>query len=300
MLRAMEKLSADAKGRGLTTPIFDTELAAHKSERRGSANRDLLRLPACAAPPAPEYANLPKDNVRSARKDCAGSRHTSPLRSASRRFRRAPGPRIKNPVGRSHDVGIVLDDKNRVPQIPEVMKDFDQPVRIAGAGTDTTAHPARRACPRAATPAKSLTVSAVPHHPTSRRQPVERQILQPHVIQKAQPLADFPATACRQSPDSCGVNSSSEKNRNASSTVSAQISQIFRSLILTCRASSRSRDPLHAEHNEYPRYRLRNTRTCSLYFLKNRAEQASKKVRRETDLSENDRPAPPIRSPEIK
>jgi hypothetical protein len=34
LLEAMERLSADAKARGLTTEILDAELAAHNAERR--------------------------------------------------------------------------------------------------------------------------------------------------------------------------------------------------------------------------------------------------------------------------
>ena len=69
---------------------------------------------------------------------------------------------------------------------------------------------------------------------------------------------------------SCGLNSRPSKNLETSSTVMPHISQILRSLILTCRASSRSRLPWHSGHVEYPRYRLRNTRMCSLYFFRSR------------------------------
>src|SRR5579872_5409613 len=47
-------------------------------------------------------------------------------------------------------------------------------------------------------------------------------------------------------------------------------SQIFLPATFTCRASSRNRAPEHSEQTVYPRYRLRNTRTCNLYFLRSR------------------------------
>ena len=42
-----------------------------------------------------------------------------------------PRPKIENAIRRPHDVRIMLDHQNRIPQIAQVMKNFDQPVRIA-------------------------------------------------------------------------------------------------------------------------------------------------------------------------
>src|SRR5437660_8444574 len=71
-------------------------------------------------------------------------------------------------------------------------------------------------------------------------------------------------------PASCVVSVTSEKNCEACSTVRLQTSQILWPLIFTWRASTRSRAPPQVEQREYPRYRLRKTRTCSLYFLRSR------------------------------
>src|SRR5262249_39782391 len=60
------------------------------------------------------------------------------------------------------------------------------------------------------------------------------------------------------------------KKSFASSTVIEQTSQMFLPATFTCCASRRRRAPPHSEHVEYPRYRLRKTRTCNLYFFRSR------------------------------
>src|SRR5260370_2898123 len=64
------------------------------------------------------------------------------------------------------------------------------------------------------------------------------------------------------------VSFSSEKNTLASFTVSLQRSVIDCPVIRTARASARSRVPPHSGQVAYPRYLLKNTRTCSLYFFR--------------------------------
>ena len=43
---------------------------------------------------------------------------------------------VENAVGGAHDVGIVLDDENRVSQVAQVVQDLDEPVRIAAVQAD--------------------------------------------------------------------------------------------------------------------------------------------------------------------
>ncbi len=40
-------------------------------------------------------------------------------------------PKVENVVGGAHDVRIVFDDQNRVSQVAQVMKNLDEPVRVA-------------------------------------------------------------------------------------------------------------------------------------------------------------------------
>src|SRR4051812_37372445 len=61
------------------------------------------------------------------------------------------------------------------------------------------------------------------------------------------------------------------KNSAAASTVNCVSSRIFLPSIFTCSASARSLPPPHSGHCAYPRYLLKNTRTCSLYFLRSSA-----------------------------
>ena len=42
-----------------------------------------------------------------------------------------PGPEVQNAVGSLHDVGIMLYHQDRVPQIAQVVKDSNQPMRIS-------------------------------------------------------------------------------------------------------------------------------------------------------------------------
>ena len=79
---------------------------------------------------------------------------------------------------------------------------------------------------------------------------------------------EFPPGFYPQSWLALSVSCSSAKNRRASFTVSLHKSVIVLPLIFTARASARSRVPPHSGQVAYPRYRLRNTRTCSLYFLR--------------------------------
>src|SRR6267378_3543822 len=46
------------------------------------------------------------------------------------------GAEVENAVGGTHDVGIVLDDKDGVSQVAQVVQDLDEPVRISTMETD--------------------------------------------------------------------------------------------------------------------------------------------------------------------
>ena len=49
-----------------------------------------------------------------------------------------PGARaeIENAIGGAHDVGIVLDNENRVSQVAQLMQDLDEPRGIAAVQAD--------------------------------------------------------------------------------------------------------------------------------------------------------------------
>ena len=113
-----------------------------------------------------------------------------------------------------------------------------------GGAARSKARPARRACPPAASPAKSPAECAAPRRPKRRGKPVERQIFQPDVVQKAQALANFLQQLVRDRRLPAGV--SFELRRRSALHLPpscAQTSQMFLPLILTCRASARRRDP---------------------------------------------------------
>ena len=178
--------------------------------------------------------------------------------------------KIENPVRRAHDVRIVLHHQNRISQIAQVLQDLDQPVRVAAV------QPNRRLVQhiqRAHQPRSQRSRQLNPLRLASgkrRRQPVERQIFQTHIVQKAQPLADLLQQAARRSPLPPRSTEPRQRTSPHPPPSCAQTSQIFFPLIFTCRASSRSRVPRHSGQVEYPRYRLRKTRTCSLYFFRSR------------------------------
>ena len=47
-----------------------------------------------------------------------------------------PGPKVKNAVRRLHDVGIMLNHENRVPQIAQVVQNLDETMRVAAVQPD--------------------------------------------------------------------------------------------------------------------------------------------------------------------
>ena len=106
-------------------------------------------------------------------------------------FSPRPGPQIDDVIGRAHHVGIVLHHQDGVAQVAQLFENADQPGRIAAMQPDgwlvqnvTGAHQPRTEARRQL---DALRFAARKR----RRKPVERKILQPHVVQELQPLPDF-------------------------------------------------------------------------------------------------------------
>jgi hypothetical protein len=101
-------------------------------------------------------------------------------------FARA-GAEIENAVGGAHDLGIVLDHQDRVSQIAQVVQDLDEPVRVAAVQADgrLVEHVERADQPRSE---RGGELNALRFAARERRgEPVERQVFQADVVQKAQP-----------------------------------------------------------------------------------------------------------------
>ena len=100
-------------------------------------------------------------------------------------------PKVENPVRRSHDVRIMLHHQNRIAQIAQPVKNLDQPVRVPRMQPDRRliqhiqrAHQSRSQ--------RSRQLNALRLSPRERgRKPVQREIFQPHIVQKSQALADL-------------------------------------------------------------------------------------------------------------
>jgi len=163
-----------------------------------------------------------------------------------------PRPQVENAVGRAHDIRIVLDHKNRISQIAQIMQNFNKPVRIAAvqANRRLIEHIQRpdQTRPQRSRELNPLRLAAR----QGRSQPVQRQIFQPDVVEKAQPFAKFDQQLLGNRRLLHQERDPREK-RAASSTVMLHTWQMFLPSILTCRASTRRRVPPHSEHCEYPR-----------------------------------------------
>ena len=98
---------------------------------------------------------------------------------------------IENAVGGAHDVGIVLDDQDRVSQVAQVVQDLDQPMRVAAVQSDgrLVEHIQRADQPRSQ---RSRELNALRFAAGERGgEPVERQVFEADFVQEAQPLLDF-------------------------------------------------------------------------------------------------------------
>ena len=101
------------------------------------------------------------------------------------------GAEIENLVRCEHRVGIVLDHQQRVPQVAQAFQDLDQPVRVARMQSDRRlvehvqgAHQMRSQRSGQLNPLRLAAGK-------SGSQPVKRQIVETHFVQKTQSLLDF-------------------------------------------------------------------------------------------------------------
>ena len=98
---------------------------------------------------------------------------------------------IDDVVRRAHHVGIVLHHHDRVAQFAQFFQDADQPAGVAAVQSDgrLVQHVAGAHQPRAQTRGEldALRLAARERG----RQPVEREIVQPDVVQELQPLPDL-------------------------------------------------------------------------------------------------------------
>ena len=98
---------------------------------------------------------------------------------------------IDDVIGRPHHVGIVLHDDDRVAEIAQFFEDADQPRRVARVQADgrLIEHIAGAHQPRAEAGRKldALRFAAGER----RRQAVEREVMQPDIVQEFQPLPDL-------------------------------------------------------------------------------------------------------------
>ena len=98
---------------------------------------------------------------------------------------------VENVVGGAHDVGIVLDDEDRVSQIAQVVQDLDQPVRIAAVQADgrLVEHIQRADQTRTE---RSRQLNALRFAARERRgQTVKRQILEADFVEETQAFPKF-------------------------------------------------------------------------------------------------------------
>ncbi len=101
------------------------------------------------------------------------------------------GTEVENAVRRTHDVGIVLDDEDRISEVAQILQNLDQAVGVARMQTDRwfvenieRTHESR---PERSCQLNALRLTARQR----RRKPVERQIFQANVIHKTQALANL-------------------------------------------------------------------------------------------------------------
>ena len=94
-------------------------------------------------------------------------------------------------IGRAHNVGIVLHHENRVPQLAEFFENMDQPPGVTAVQPDRRLiqHVTRAYQSRAKAGGKLDALRFAARE--RRRQPVECQIVEPHVVQKLEALPDF-------------------------------------------------------------------------------------------------------------
>src|SRR5580700_466501 len=90
---------------------------------------------------------------------------------------------IEYPVRRPHNIRIVLHHQNRVPQIAQVLQDLDQAVRVAAMQADgrLIQHIERAHQPRSQRGSELNALRFTPRE--RRREAVERQIFQAHIVQ---------------------------------------------------------------------------------------------------------------------
>ena len=94
------------------------------------------------------------------------------------------GAEVENAVGGAHDVGIVLDDEDRVSQVAQVVQDLDQPMRVAAVQADgrLVEHIERADQARSE---RSCELDALRFAARKcRGKPVERQVFEADVVKK--------------------------------------------------------------------------------------------------------------------
>src|SRR6185312_8630364 len=105
-------------------------------------------------------------------------------------FSRA-GSKIKNAIGSAHDIGIVLDYQDRVPQVTQVVQNLDKAVSVATVQADgrLVQHIER---PYKARTQRRRQMNALGFTSRqSRSQPVQREVFQTNVNQELQAFVDF-------------------------------------------------------------------------------------------------------------
>ena len=156
---------------------------------------------------------------------------------------------IDDVVRRPHHVRIVLHHQDRVAQIAQLFEDADQPAGVAAVQPDRrlVEHVAAPHQPRAQA---GRQLDALRFAARKRgRQPVERQVLQPDVVQELQPLPDLDQDLVGDRRSLPGSAPALSKNCCASAMFMRTTSAMFFPPTRTYSASFRSRAPLHSGHS---------------------------------------------------
>ena len=112
------------------------------------------------------------------------SNELSPVFASSR-------AQIQNAIRCAHDVGIMLHHQDRVPEVAQILQDFDQPMSVRGCSPMEGSSNTYR-CPQGANPAKWPAESSAPPRRDSVDDSRSRvRYSNPDFIQKSKPLANL-------------------------------------------------------------------------------------------------------------
>ena len=152
-------------------------------------------------------------------------------------------------VGGGHHVRIVFHNDDRVSQIPQLFQNSYQPCRVATVQANgwlvenvSGAHESR-----AETGCELDPLRLAPGQ--RRRKTIERQILQPNVIQKLEAFGGIRPGCGSAISDSSGLSCNASKNSHASAMFMLATCAILQSPNLTSNASGRNRAPRQSGHS---------------------------------------------------